>query len=356
VTRVGSLVLAGALAACGAGPAGSRPGPVAPDRAGLHVSGDRILDRQGVPARLLGVNRSGTEYACIQGNGFFDGPSDDASIAAILSWNANSVRLPLNEDCWLAINGAPPAYSGAPYQRAVADFVARLLARGIHPILELHWSAPGLTKATEQSPMPDRDHSIAFWSQVATRFGEDGDVVFELFNEPFPDANQDTAAAWTCWRDGGTCAGIGYEVAGMQELVTAVRAAGARNLLLLGGVRYANALSQWLAYAPRDPEHNVAAAWHAYDFNACSTVACYDEQAGKLAGRVPVVATEIGEQDCAGGFITTLMGWLDSRGQSYLGWKWDPSGGCLALVADYAGRPAGAYGETFRARLLSTPH
>jgi hypothetical protein len=204
--------------------------------------------------------------------------------------------------------------------------------------------------------MPDRDHSVAFWSQVASRFGADGDVVLELFNEPFPDGNHDTPAAWTCWRDGGTCAGIDYEVAGMQELVTDVRAAGARNLLLLGGVQYANALSQWLAFAPKDPDDNLAAAWHVYDFNACNGPACYDAQAGGLVAKVPVVATEIGEQDCAGSFITTLMGWLDARGQSYLGWKWDPSGGCLALVADYAGTPAGTYGETFRTHLLRASH
>ena len=35
--------------------------------------------------QLHGVNRSGTEYACVQGGGPFDGPSDDASVAAIAS-------------------------------------------------------------------------------------------------------------------------------------------------------------------------------------------------------------------------------------------------------------------------------
>src|SRR5436305_5983091 len=87
---------------------------------GLHVQGNQIVNGNGQPIRLLGVDRSGTEYACIQGWGIFDGPSDAASIQAITSWHTNAVRVPLNEDCWLGINGAPAAYSGATYQQAIA--------------------------------------------------------------------------------------------------------------------------------------------------------------------------------------------------------------------------------------------
>jgi hypothetical protein len=323
---------------------------------GLHVSGNQILDGSGNVVRLLGVNRSGTEYSCIQGNGFFDGPSDQASITAITSWKANAVRVPLNEDCWLAINGAPAQYSGSAYQQAVSDYVDLLLANGIYPIVELHWSAPGSTKATQQTPMPDLDHAPTFWSQVATRFAGRGDVILELYNEPFPDNNQDTTAAWTCWRDGGTCSGVSYPVAGMQTLVDAVRSAGAGNLVLLGGVEYSNALTQWIAYKPNDPANNLAAAWHVYDFNGCNSTTCYDQAAAGVAAQYPIVTTEIGEQDCAGGFITTLMGWLDQKGQSYLGWTWDTWSGCLVLITDYTGTPAGTYGQTFKAHLLATPH
>jgi hypothetical protein len=41
----------------------------------LHVSGNRILDRDGRQVLFQGVNRSGTEYACAQGWGIFDGPT-----------------------------------------------------------------------------------------------------------------------------------------------------------------------------------------------------------------------------------------------------------------------------------------
>ena len=34
------------------------------------------------------------------------------------------VRIPINEDCWLGINGVPRAYSGAAYRAAIVAFVA----------------------------------------------------------------------------------------------------------------------------------------------------------------------------------------------------------------------------------------
>src|SRR5579859_6352006 len=74
---------------------------------GIKVQGNKIVDANGQSVALHGVNRSGTEYACVQGFGPFDGPSDATSIAAIRSWNVNAVRIPLNEDCWLGINGEP---------------------------------------------------------------------------------------------------------------------------------------------------------------------------------------------------------------------------------------------------------
>jgi hypothetical protein len=41
----------------------------------IGVHGNRLVDRDGDAVRLLGISRSGTEYSCQQGYGFFDGPS-----------------------------------------------------------------------------------------------------------------------------------------------------------------------------------------------------------------------------------------------------------------------------------------
>src|SRR5262249_44799919 len=100
--------------------------PPSPQKPWIAVHGKRLVTRGGRPVRLLGVNRSGTEYACVQGTGFFQGPSDAASIAAIKGWDANAVRVPLNESCWLGGPGVPAEYSGAAYRQTIEGWVERL--------------------------------------------------------------------------------------------------------------------------------------------------------------------------------------------------------------------------------------
>ncbi|MFJ4833076.1 cellulose binding domain-containing protein [Streptomyces sp. NPDC088747] len=332
-------------------PTPTDPPPGTGEAPELHVSGNKLVDADGATRRLLGVNRSGGEYMCVQGYGIFDGPVDDASVQAIADWNANTVRIPLNEECWLGLSNIKPEYGGANYIAAVKDLVARVEAHGMTPMLELHWSYGQYTgnsagcsdvHASCQKPMPNAQYTPAFWTSVASTFKDDGAVAFDLFNEPYPDrATSTTTQAWTCWRDGGNCPGISYEVAGMQDLVDAVRATGARNLILAGGLAYSNDLSQWLTYRPSDPTGNLVAAWHVYNFNTCSSESCWDSTLAPVAAQVPLVAGEIGENTCAHSFIDRVMAWFDARGLSYLGWTWN-TWDCAsgpALISGYDGTP-----------------
>jgi hypothetical protein len=98
---------------------------------GVHTVGNQLYD--GTKAiRLLGVDETGSQYACIQGDGFFDpttgGANSQTSITAMLSWGINAVRIPLNEDCWLSLNQTAKnmAYSGQAYQSAIQTYVSLL--------------------------------------------------------------------------------------------------------------------------------------------------------------------------------------------------------------------------------------
>ncbi|MER5526376.1 cellulase family glycosylhydrolase [Streptomyces sp. NPDC002677] len=342
------------------------PTPTEPPGTGaapaLHVSGTKLVDAGGTAHRLLGVNRSGGEFMCVQGYGIWDGPVDDAAIKAIAGWKANAVRIPLNEECWLGLSNVKPEYGGANYINAVKDLVARVESFGMTPILDLHWSYGQYTgnsagcsdvHATCQKPMPDAQYSPSFWSSVAGTFKDDPAAVFDLFNEPYPDrATSTTTQAWQCWRDGGTCPGIGYEVAGMQDLVDAVRSAGAKNVIMIGGLAYSNDLGQWPAYKPTDPAGNLVAAYHVYNFNTCASESCWNSTLAPVAAQVPLVAGEIGENTCSHGFVDQVMKWFDDRGLSYLGWTWntwDCSSG-PSLISDYNGTPT-AYGAGLRDHL-----
>jgi len=163
-------------------------------------------------------------------------------------------------------------------------------------------------------------------------------------------------AGWTCWLNGGTCSGITYQVAGMQAMVNAVRSTGATNVLMLGGVTWSNDLTQWLAHEPTDPQHNLVASWHSYNFNACSNQSCWTSQIQPVAAQVPVVTGEMGENDCAGGYINQLMPFLDSIGVSYLGWAWNADFNCSSgpsLITDYVPGTPTAFGAAYKAHLAS---
>jgi endoglucanase len=340
------------------------PQPSGPAPA-LHVSGNKLVTAAGATYRLLGVNRSSGEYACVQGKGMWDsGPVDQASVDAMRTWHIRAVRIPLNEDCWLGLSGTP---SGATYQQAVKDYVNLLVANGITPILDLHWNHGAYTgvssacadaTATCQKPMPDAQYSPQFWTGVATAFKGNNAVVLDLFNEPYPDAADnwaDATEAWTCLRDGGTCVGIDYQVAGMQSLVNAVRATGATNVLMVPGLTWTNDLTQWLTYRPADPAGNVVASWHSYNFNACVSSSCWDSQIGPVAAQVPVQAGEIGQNSCAHDYIDQVMAWADAHGVGYTAWTWNPWG-CSSgnvLIDDYNGTPTSTYGQGFKAHLLT---
>jgi hypothetical protein len=362
-------LIAVGLAALLAVPATASTAPRTPQ---LHVQGNQLVDAQGNVVVIHGVNRSGAEWMChntyLWGDGIFDGPTDAASIRAIKRWNINAVRIPLNEDCWLGLPGANPRSSGPRYQRAIKRYVNLLHSQGLIAVLDLHWTdgvaaTPGVqctnVTAACQKPMPDAAHAPQFWRSVATAFKGDLSTVFDLFNEPFPAGlppylpGVAANPAWDCWQSGGSaCSGLGFQAAGMQTLVDAVRSTGARNIVMLGGLAWSNDLSGWLLHKPQDPTGNLVASWHSYSFNACNTQACWDTQILPVALVVPLVTTEIGEDDCAHGYIDTLMDWLDGHAISYAAWTWN-AWDCKkgpALIIDYSGTPT-PFGAGYRSHL-----
>ena len=309
------------------------------------LQGGRTSWHPGVYDRLDGVSVSGTETHCVDGSAA--PPVLPFLAAALRSWPVNAVRVPLNEDCWLGINGVRTG--GEDYRAVVRDYV-RGLERDYVVIVELHWSAPGAVRATAQQPMPDADHAIAFWADVAREFRADPWVLFEPFNEPDP-------PSWACWRDG-CLQGIYYEhgdyrrpvpsawhAAGMAALVAAIRGAGARQPILLDGIERANDLSRWEQYRPDDPA--LVAAWHLYPGYPCSAEPCWQAMLDGL-GRERVLATEVGEADerCSAHFVERLVPWLEDRGMGYLAWSFNPWGSCsYEVIADDLGTPSPGYGR-----------
>jgi len=339
------------VAAATAGPSGSHTSTADP---AVSVVGNQLVGGDGVPTRLIGVDHSGSEYACIQGWGIFDPADTDspAMIDAMKSWDVNTVRVPLNEDCWLGINMSAPQYGGSAYQAAITHYVDDLNAAGLVVILDLHWNAPGTQAATGQADMADEDHAPGFWSSVATVFKGHQGVVFDLYNEPHD-------ITWACLVGG--CQVNGSGVAGYDQLIGDVRATGATNVIMVAGLDWAGdptgsytGPGGYPGDVPYDPLGQLAVSVHEYGSGDDATL--WNRWLPLLA-RVPVISGEIGEYDCASTFITDYMDWADAHGVSYLAWTFNGGGGrsCSngpALTTDDAGDPT-PYGLGFKDHLMS---
>lgn len=329
----------------------------------IHVSGNKLINKEGQTVRLIGVNVAAGVSCVATGrapSGIIFAPSMTQAATAMASWHMNGVRVTMNEDCWLGINGVNAAYSGPTYRKAIINFVKLLHSYGMYVIIDLHVNAPGTTLATSQQVMADADHATAYWQSVASTFKGDPAVIFDAYNEPhITSADAQTSNPWQCWRDGCTitmldqghnqpvAGAASWQALGMQGIVNAIRSTGATNPIMLGGLNWAENLTQFLQYLPNDPQHQLIASYHNYR-GPRNTESYWDSVIAVIAQQVPVITGEFGEQDCQTSFVNQYMNWADQHGISYLAWAWWNPTGCaaLGLLSDWNGTPS-AYGQAF---------
>lgn len=333
------------------------PSVVSAKGIGVIVKDGQLVGSAGKPVRLIGVDASGTEKSCLGHKAVYPGPMNSAEAEAMASWHLNAVRVPLNEDCWLGINGVKPAVSGVNYQNAIEKWVGDLNSAGMIAILDLHFAAPGDYLSSSEWPMADEDHAPTFWTQVATTFKNNPDVIFDLFNEPKIGAQHPDVADWRCWLNG--CATsftlkgklsdnggvVTYQTAGMQQLVNIVRATGAKQPLMIGGLRWAGdpcgvydsggngGVCEEIAHKPKDPLDQLTIDFHTYLPNsACKDISCWNTLAAAAQkAQIPIITGEFGEKDCSSRFIDSYMNWADQHNVSYLAWSWsvNKSASCI---------------------------
>ncbi len=197
----------------------------------------------------------------------------------------------------------------------------------------------------KQQPMANEKYSIPFWKQVAAQFKDVDGVIFDLFNEPYPNNNAhgEDYEAWRCWLEGGNCVGVDYRAAGMQSLLDAVRSTGASNLVILSGIGYASELMGFLTWRPKDIANNYVAAIHQYNFAYCSAKACWESSYKPTANVLPVIAGEFGEDTGTSNFVSPLLRWYRANGIHFLAWAWSV-GSHPSVITSYDGVCTAGYG------------
>ncbi|MDP9075656.1 MAG: glycoside hydrolase family 5 protein [Actinomycetota bacterium] len=392
-TMVALLGWAGAGIAAGGPQTAGAVGVAAPTAAAgglptIRVKNHALVDGTGQPVQLRGVNRAAFESRCVwDTTGIADGPVDQASVSAMLTWKINAVRLPINEDCWLGINGLPMSGTAAAYRAAVKAYVKLLRSNGLYVVPEVHMSAPGAQPSTMIDYLPDADHMPTLWTALAKAFKGDHGIVFDPINEvamaSWNDPHPDGASQWDCWLNGCNLdsiypGGLRYAAAGLQSLVNAIRATGATQPIILGGLGYNADLSQLLSFLPADPKHQLVASAHVYSFAQGNGIdAMFTAQLEPISQQIPVILGELGERNCdsgtgaytahvlslvdgemANGSVFGVLEWTwNAKTAASTGWKC-PTGpfgqGGPILIRDYNGTPT-VMGSVFQNWIGSKP-
>ena len=323
----------------------------------LKVVGNQIVDaRSGQVFVPRGVNWPSFEYACKDGYGYSNsanrrtvGP-DAAGAALIASWHINTVRLPLNQDCWLGDDGLPKFGKASGYRAAVSGGCRCCTA----PASPWCWTCTGRA-GRHRRQRPARDGRRPLGRLLAlggAAFKSDRSVIFDVFNEPY--SRYGDTGPWSSTDLGllaqrrlRGAAPAHPQAARRQDvhddrdaaMVDAIRSTGAKQPIILGGRDYA----QRPGRVARQPPARRSADRGLPQLRppALPHPQCWDGVIAPMAAQVPVVSGEFGENDCSTSHVTTFMDWADLHGIGYLMWAWwvlpDTHCSTFAMLADVKG-------------------
>jgi hypothetical protein len=370
-------------------------------------NGGRFVDGSGNTIKFLGFNLAGLEYTPIGGAatstatewGSQLGTSDGyPNFSYFGKWDANVIRIPLNEASWNAngssgtcvdvknylgrgINASINPDPKGTYRHDVTQAVQAATAAGFYVILDLHWSAPSNFCPFDQDQMANTDNSVRFWQSVASLYKNYPNVMFELFNEPYMFVSSDSTltngtTASTYYAGGAgfsqyQAVNYSYGIAGWNQLITAIRGTGATNVLLIGTLGWSGDNRTWLANAPSDNAApagytgtwtpQIAATWHTYpaggwgsaNYNVINNNGSLVNAKQIIAAGYPVLVTEFGDQNTTvstAPFLSTWLPQFDAAGISYVGWAWSPpatvyNNPANQMIADPTGTPTSGMGQ-----------
>jgi hypothetical protein len=235
-----------ALAAALAGPAGALPAQAATTGGGAAAAASAACGHVAGPFSVSGTQVLGAYQKPFVSYGItvpgLQGP-DWASFTALDlqkitatadQWCANTVRLQLNQDDLLG-----PGGTGVDEAYLAAIEAEVSLAEQDHLVVVLNDEtnlSPPPAQYLERGPTPATE---TFWKVLTNIYGDDPQVIFDLFNEPrMYSAGMSQAQEWHLWLDGGLYQGVYYPF-GMAQLAAYVRTTmGAHNLFWIEGPNF----------------------------------------------------------------------------------------------------------------------
>jgi hypothetical protein len=262
-----------------------------------------------------------------------------AELQAAVAAHADLVRFQVSQ---FGLDPEGPLYS-PDYVGEVANAVEAARGLGLAVIVSLQAQPPA--GEPTRCPLPDAGAARA-WATLAPLFASDGDVMFELYNEPGVAA---TPPGWIQWQVGGEIIypGGSCQAVGIQALVNQIRTQALDNVIIVPGLKGEQSLAGRMRIV--DPAHRpdpqLAYGVHYPSLSRDPTY--WDRTFGTTSASVPVVVTEWDGNSTTNCVPNTpavaslLLDYLASKRIGIVGFAFDLPG---TIVADAAFTPTSYVG------------
>jgi aryl-phospho-beta-D-glucosidase BglC (GH1 family) len=237
-------------------------------------------------------------------------------LGQVKRWGGDVVRLSVSSAFWLRSD----CHYDRGYQAAVSAAISAVTAQHVVALVDLHTNTLTGCGKVDRQLMADST-ALRFWKEVATRFGSNPLVAFDLYNEPHDISDQ-------VWLSGGPVRatdGTPFQAAGMQQMYDAVRSTGSTNLVVVTGNGFGNDLPSL-----RVRGSNLVYGVHAYTCPASPDRCTTDRyEPGPILGSwvgadVPVMVTEFGYPDAGSGrFNGNVIDFAQDQGWGWIAFGWD---------------------------------
>ncbi len=262
-------------------------------------------------------------------------------LQAAVADHVNLIRFQVSE---YGLDPANSEYSPG-YVTSIENGIEMARSLGLYAIVSLQSeSAAGLAASANRCPLPDAG-ALAAWNEIASMFGGDPGVMFELYNEPGLGA---TAAGWSAWLNGGPVVygsqiGGSCTAIGMQQLINQIRGDGADNVIVVPALGGETNLAGMPALTdpanPSDPQ----LAYGIHYPNLTTGITAWDKAFGNFSAKAPVIVTEWDGAGITPGCTANspaqsqeLLAYLASKRIALVGFAFDLPG---TVIQDYSYAP-----------------
>ena len=309
----------------------------------LKVVGNQLQTPDGKAVILRGVNVPSLDWM----------PEGDhvlqSVIVAVADWKCGAIRLPISDEFWFG-RGPRQNDGGAAYRALVQSCARAANARGAYVILDLH----------EYRAIQPKH--LKFWAEICALYQGNPAVLFDILNEPHD-------ISWQVWRDGGLVEeraaegdkpAVTFQSPGMQTTVDFIRAQGARNVIVAGGLDWGYDLSGVAGeFALKDPQGDgILYSSHVYSWKRN-----WQGRVLAAAAKYPVILGEFGadekrlpsvpaaDQEDPYIWVPEVLGFARQNNLSWTAWSFHTDA-TPRLLANWEYQPTPFFGSFVRAALL----